>query len=561
MAPLSKKTDSFVRSPSAESQVSNALDNKEKAVVGKANVTTVEIQPHDSTKKPSWIGSLWDTYDLEPEERRLLTKVDASILVFASLGYFLKNLDQTNVNTAFLSGMKEELNMNANQLVTATSVWTAGYVIGQIPIQLILTRVSPRWVIPALELGWGVATLALYSIKNMSALYGLRFLVGLTESGFYPAIHLFLGSWYTPRELAKRTSIFYVSGALGTMFSGFLQTAAYEGLNGVHGLAGWRWLFIIDAIITIPIALLGFVFLPGLPWNTKANFWLTQSDIDLANARLDKIKRRGAQPWSKCRVKKLFSTWHIYLLPPMYMLYNNAIAQTPMGYWLKSFNNTTNPPVPGRTYSVSQINLLPLPGTAIFVVLACFYAWTSDGPLGGRRWPWMLFGSVVNIIVNTVLVSTPLYKNLAARFFWYYLLPAAGSIGALCMNWITEITGQDFEFRAITVATANDMAYLVQAIAPNFIWKTVDFPKARKGHIWSISLSSIILLWIMMVYYLDKRDRRSQLASSSSGSFSEFDNIKEDSSDSDKSLEALDIPAEPLSLHTTRRERLDHSIS
>jgi len=113
----------------------------------------------------TWKGKIWDTFDLPPRERKLLFKVDAFILIFASvsaggtylsgharrscqLGYFLKNIDQSNVKNAFVSGMKEELDMRGNQLVTATTLWTIGYVVGQIPTNLILTRVSPRYVIP-----------------------------------------------------------------------------------------------------------------------------------------------------------------------------------------------------------------------------------------------------------------------------------------------------------------------------------------------------------------------------------------------------------------------------
>jgi hypothetical protein len=100
----------------------------------------------------SWKGYVWDTWDLPSEQRRLLFKVDAVVLTFASLGYFLKNLDQTNVNNAFLSGMKEDLGMWGNELVTSTSIWTVGYVVGQVPSNLLLTRVSPRWVIPSVSI-------------------------------------------------------------------------------------------------------------------------------------------------------------------------------------------------------------------------------------------------------------------------------------------------------------------------------------------------------------------------------------------------------------------------
>lgn len=132
-----------------------------------------------------------------------LVREGASLLTglhFSQIGYFLKNLDQTNVNNAFLSGMKEELAMRGNELVTSTSIWTVGYVIGQIPSNLLLTRVSPRWVIPGvswllgpdswlpanhfhkqLEVGWGLATICTCAVKDYQSLYALRFLVGFFE--------------------------------------------------------------------------------------------------------------------------------------------------------------------------------------------------------------------------------------------------------------------------------------------------------------------------------------------------------------------------------------------
>jgi ACS family pantothenate transporter-like MFS transporter len=97
------------------------------------------------------------------------------------IGYFLKNLDLYNVNNAFLSGMEGDLSMYGNQLVTSTSIYTVGYVIGQIPSNLLLTRVSPRWVIPSLEVGFGIATMCTAAVKSYRALYALRFLVGLFE--------------------------------------------------------------------------------------------------------------------------------------------------------------------------------------------------------------------------------------------------------------------------------------------------------------------------------------------------------------------------------------------
>lgn len=86
-----------------------------------------------STPKRTWRSLLWDTFDKSPEERKFLFKLDAVILTFASLGYFIKYLDQVNVSNAYVSGMKEDLGLYGDELNYMTTVWTVGYVIGEIP--------------------------------------------------------------------------------------------------------------------------------------------------------------------------------------------------------------------------------------------------------------------------------------------------------------------------------------------------------------------------------------------------------------------------------------------
>jgi ACS family pantothenate transporter-like MFS transporter len=125
-----------------------------------------------------------------------------------------------------------------------TLQWTVGYVIGQIPSQIILTKVRPSIWVPSCELVWTVLTFCLAAAKTSNQVIGIRFFVGLAESIFYPAAHTILGSWYKPSELGKRACIFHASSAAASMFSGYLQAGVYQGLNGVGGLAGWKWLFV-----------------------------------------------------------------------------------------------------------------------------------------------------------------------------------------------------------------------------------------------------------------------------------------------------------------------------
>ncbi|KAF2802358.1 allantoate permease [Mytilinidion resinicola] len=460
----------------------------------------------------TWKGYLWDTWELPKDQRWLLFKLDAFVLTFASVGYFLKNLDLYNVNNAFLSGMEEDLSMYGNQLVTSTSIYTVGYVIGQIPCNLLLTRVSPRWVIPALEVGWGVCTICQASVKSYQGLYALRFFVGLFESGFYPGIHYLLGSWYTPQELGKRAMVFWLAGSIGQLFSGFLQAAAYTNLNGVDGHSGWRWLFIIDGIITLPLAAIGFLFFPNLPQGGKKTWWTTEEEHILSVKRMDAIGRKGKEPWSKAKARRILLSWHTYLLPMLYVLWNNAGPQPAMGYWLKSFNKKPHP-VPGTTFTVPQINNLPLITSGVFIAMAFVWGWLSDGPMRGARWPFIYIGAVISLVFCVLMRQMPLYENIYGRKVVYWLSQIGWGAGPLILSWINEICSNDTEKRALLVAMGNDFAYVVQAVAPNFVWKTTDFPAARKGYLWSIVLEILLIALtavVQVLLWLDKKKAASK---------------------------------------------------
>lgn len=127
-------------------------------------------------------------------------------------------------------------------------------------------------------------------------------------------MHYLLGSWYTPQEIGKRAMVFWLAGSIGSLFSGFLQAAAYTNLSGVGGFAGWRWLFIVDGIITIPLALAGYLFFPNLPQSGKKTWWTTEEEHILSIKRMQAIGRAGPEPWTWPKIKKIFRSWHTYLL-------------------------------------------------------------------------------------------------------------------------------------------------------------------------------------------------------------------------------------------------------
>lgn len=285
---------------------------------------TAPIKPTDnishnitSTPKKRWQSYLWDTFDKPPAERQFLFKLDFAILTFASLGYFIKYLDQVNINNAFVSGMKEDLGLYGNQLNYMQTCWTVGYVIGEIPSNMILTRIRPRYWIPTMEIIWGLLTLVMSRADTAGQIYVIRFFVGLAESSFYPGMQYLIGSWYRKDELAKRSCIFHTSSALGSMFSGYLMAGVYQ-LGGKGRLKGWQWLFVIDGIITLPVAIAGYFVLPDVPEIARP-FYLSADEVTLAQERMRLEGRRNREPYTKAKFKKIFTSWHIYLLTTLYV--------------------------------------------------------------------------------------------------------------------------------------------------------------------------------------------------------------------------------------------------
>jgi ACS family pantothenate transporter-like MFS transporter len=213
--------------------------------------------------------------------------------------------------------------------------------------------------------------------------------------------------------------IFWLAGSIGQLFSGFLQAAAYKNLNGTGGFAGWRWLFVVDGIITVPLALAGFIFFPNLPQSGKKTWWITETEHHLSINRMKAIGRAGKESWSKAKVKRILSSWHTYLLPLLYIVWNNGAPQPAMGYWLKSFN-AKQQPVPGKTYTIEQINNLPNVTIGIFIAMAFVWGWTSD-IFGGARSPFIYLGAALTLLFSVLMRQMPLYTNIHGRTIVYWL--------------------------------------------------------------------------------------------------------------------------------------------
>ncbi|PVH80864.1 pantothenate transporter-like protein [Cadophora sp. DSE1049] len=442
---------------------------------------------------------IWDDPDKPPKEKRFLLKLDFFILSYACLGYFCKNLDQANINNAYVSGMKEAIDMKGSQLTYMSNVFTVGYVLSELPAVILVTKVRPSILIPTLEVLWGIFTFCSAAVTTPQQLFGLRFLIGLCEGAFFPCIVYVIGSWYTKRERAKRVTIFYCTATLAGMFSGYLQAAAYNNLDGKLGHSGWQWLFIICGIISLPVGIMGYFFNPDFPETTRA-FYLTQEEISFAKQRLidDGYKPLGASAWDRKKILRIMAQWQFWVLPLGYFFVQASFpSQQPnFALWLKS-----------EGYSVSRINVLPTGQNGLGVFVQIIAGMLSDSPLlRGKRWQAitvMQAGTLFSVIVLAIW-NVPRKLKFAA----YYLSYFSAGVPGIWYAWYPELIPHDHEMRGFVIAASNMCGYINQIWYSDAVWRTAEAPRFRPGFVGAASFGVATIATSLLARQLESRDGR-----------------------------------------------------
>ncbi|OHE98284.1 major facilitator superfamily transporter [Colletotrichum orchidophilum] len=418
--------------------------------------------------------------DVPKDEARFLTKLDLTLISASALGVMCRYLDQVNITNAFNSGMKEDLSLYGKELNYANAIWSAAYVFGQIPSNLLLTRVNAPLYIAFLEFAWTVFTFATAGVKDVKQLYVFRFFVGLFEAGHFPAVMYVCSSYYKPHELARRNTLIQIFTSVGPLFSGFLMAAVYAGLDGRSGLAGWRWMYMI----------------------------FTEKEIEIARSRMPtEVKpRTGLFKWKD--IKRWHTTWHVYLFP-LFFTFLTQLGQSggSMIFWVKSYN------VPGKParFSVAEINIIPLGINIISIVATLVNSWVSDSLPGASRWPGMLFASVMGIIFPIALAATPVHPaNIATRWALYYLTALATTCAGITWTWVNETNRNDPEKRAYVSAMMNAFAYIFTAWVPIFTFPANLQPYIVTGNYITAGFGAASALTVLFIRYFYNKDVKRQ---------------------------------------------------
>ncbi|KAJ4017839.1 hypothetical protein NW766_003910 [Fusarium irregulare] len=385
-----------------------------------------------------------------------------------------------------------------------------------VPSNMLITKVKPGMYMSCWMLVWAavsgksqttgkriplltVPSACTALVKNYAGLVVCRFFLGITEAPFYPGATYMLSIFYTRKEVAARIALLYCAQILATGFSGLIAAGIFAGMDGLAGLAGWRWLFIVEGAVTALVAIVGFFMLPNTPLTTR---WLTEREKQLAHERMEKDKvsdsQEGGSSWEglkqACKDKR---TWLFCLMQNFHLSACSFNSFFPTVVKTLGFNTT--------------ITLVMTCPPFIFAGAAgILFGWNS-GRMHERT--WHITAGLSIAIVGFVLAAASL--NTAARYVACFIFPmGAYAVNSVIIGWASSTLSQTKEKKAVVLAMTNvggQIGYIYGA----YLWPKSDSPRYGIGFGASagFALCSIACAWAIRIL-LVRENRRIRASTS-----------------------------------------------
>ncbi|KAI3558523.1 MFS transporter [Colletotrichum abscissum] len=429
---------------------------------------------------------------VDPKEIALVRKLDTYLMPILWLMYFLNFLDRNAIVNGKLNNLDNDLNMKGSEYNTCVSVFFVGYITGQVPSNMLVTRVKPAYYMSGWMMAWAIVSTLICVVKDYHGMLACRLVLGLTEAPFYSGACYLVSLFYTRKEVATRLAVFYTGNLLASSFSGLIAAGVFAGLDGRHGMAGWRWLFLIQGVVTIGVAVVAFFVLPNAPLQTR---WLTQEERELAHSRVAKDtteKRQGTSIWSGLwEAVTDYRTWVFALMGNLHLSANN-------------FKNYLPTAVKSLGFSTTTTLVLTCPPYLIGGATSVLVSWSS-GRFNERT--WHITGSKAVAIVGFAVATSTM--NIGARYFAMVLFVAATyGVNNINVAWTSATVGQTDEKKAAAIAIVNTFGDLSFVYTP-YLWPDSDSPLFRRAMVASIAFSlGVVLTGWAMKFILKRANRK-----------------------------------------------------
>ncbi|QGI65184.1 hypothetical protein CEK26_009135 [Fusarium fujikuroi] len=403
----------------------------------------------------------------DPKEIALVKKLDRWMMPMLWSMYWLNYLDRNAIALARLNDLEEDLNLKGTEYQTCVSILFVGYILGQIPSNMFLTRTRPSRYMGIMMMLWAIVSALTAVAKDFKGLLLTRFFLGLTEAPYYPGAVYLLSIFYTRKEVATRIAILYTGNILATAFAGLIAAGIFHGLDDVAGLAGWKWLFILQGAVTFVIAVAGYFILPDFPLTTR---WLTEEERQLAHNRmeLDTVGNEGeTSTWKG--LKQAASDPMVWIFCAMAHLHLAA----------NGFKNFFPSVVKTLGFNTTITLVLTCPPYLIAGASTILVSWMS-GKYNERT--WHITASKTVAVIGFASAAATL--NTAGRYVCMVIFTIGTyAVNSLILGWCGSVCGQTKEKKAVAIS----MVTMIMNIS--FIWTPYLWPKSDEPR-YAIAMAS-----------------------------------------------------------------------
>ncbi|MFD4840070.1 MFS transporter [Achromobacter sp. NPDC058515] len=405
-------------------------------------------------------------------EEAVYSKVMWRLLPFLFLCYLFAYLDRVNVSFAKLQ-MLNDLSMSEAVYGLGAGIFFVGYLLFEVPSNLILLRVGARRWIARIMVTWGLISAGMMFVTTPTSFYIMRFLLGVAEAGFIPAILLYLTYWFPASQRSKVTALFLtgipMSGVVGGPLSGWIMSS----MGGVHGLSGWQWLFLLEGIPTVLIGVAAFFFLDDRVADAK---WLTQDEKDLIahNLRHDSA---GQKKLSSVRDGLLSP--RILLLSAIYFCFTMGLYG--VSFWLPSLVKAAGV---SDTMNIGLLSALPYAAATLAMILVG----QSSDARGERRWHL----AVPGVIGAAALCLSVVYANNTVLAMIALTAGTMGVMTTISQFWTVPPAILGGAAAAAGIALANSIGSISGVISPYLIGWMQTTTGSTGGGIVGIAASMVL---------------------------------------------------------------------
>ncbi|KAH3910089.1 hypothetical protein HBI56_224000 [Parastagonospora nodorum] len=424
---------------------------------------------------------------------KLRHRVDWRLIPALGAMYGISLMDRKNVSNAAVAGMLKDLNMSRGMGYNFVNLcFFITYVLCQ-PFMIILCRkIGPRYFLPGICIAWGAVIVGFGFTNNWPSLIPLRLVLGLLESGYFPGCLYLLSCWYTKFEVAKRYSVFYFVGSIASALSGILAYGLQQ-MEGVQGIRGWRWIFIMEGVITVAVALFSITFIVKFPDEEKTKpSWgfLKPHELDVLIDSLNADRGdAGAEKFSWKKFLEPAKDWYIYAFA-LILLFVTTIAYG-FAFFLPIILSTK------LKFSMAMSQCLGAPPYAASGFLMYGAAWFSD--------KYKTRGPVLCFLCLVSLVGLPIMgfaKNPWAQYVGVFITVSGtnSAIPSVMAYQANNIRGQ--WRRAFCSASLTGIGG-IGGIAGALIFRTEDAPSYVPGFAacMACNVLVIILVGILTIYF------------------------------------------------------------